>query len=196
MTAPSPTAPLIQGATNIDVSAGLYVHITYNLCGLCQIVADCYPGTLAQHPQKPFATVTIPHILCNFCHMCNCSCLIDTVCPIKDESGKEIGQMNLGKDCSCLCCTPRLSVTVNNQNMGKVHNKFMRCNFEAFEANNNIAYTSKCCNTNKWLTCLIPPCWNAYRCLFTNRTVTENYCIQTEDGSFAFDVVNVLLELY
>lgn len=197
MTAPAPTAPLMAGSAapmNIDVSNGLYVHITYETCALCKIIAECYTGNTENHPAQPFAKVTIPHILCNFCRMCDCACLIDTVCPITDGAGTQIGEMKLGKDCSCLCCTPRLSVTLGGKVLGRVHNKCMRCNFEAFEGEGKeapIAYTSKCCNMNKWLSCLIGGCWECYRSLFTNKTTTENYLVKDEAGAAAFDIVSV-----
>jgi len=97
----------------------LYINVHYNHLGCKKVYAELFIGTrLSKGPL--IATAEMPYPCCNYCFKCGCSCFCFTPIPIRNPDGIVVGEFNLGKGCSRVCCCPRMDITFNKKPIGKI----------------------------------------------------------------------------
>ena len=168
-----------------------YVHINYGCCAMGTVTAEMFMGTKESHTQLVAKTV-MPHCCCNCCRLCCSTASCETIMPVYDAFGNIMGDMQVARDCSCLCCLPRARVYVNGLPGGIVRERCAPCcpcpktigNHQVPEL-----YSSKACIKEKICNCLVP-CWCLYRGCCPNKTVVEEYYVEGRP-EIALEVINV-----
>ncbi len=200
-TLPHPMAPS-KGASSaglppitLEKGQSLYVHLTYNSCACGTDLAEMYVGTREKH-DRLVATAEIPNPYCNYlCHLGCLSFCYYTHLKIRDPSGADVGQIELGRKLSIICCLPHMDVTFNGKPIGTLMTKccIMNTCRKELTRDETSVYTSDKYINSKLLSCFLPGCYAAYRMFFKNRTTVEYYTLSTNESAPTFEVINVTL---
>ena len=194
--APAPGAFPDARLKSVDLKKGegLYVHLEYSACGLGSCTAKMYLGSKQLH-EKLLAKAVMSCPCCNCCRRCGCTCVCETMIDLENADGQKAGHLQLARDCSCLCCLPRLSVHLGGNMVGKVVTQCSACpscfKEVAWPGNPPTLYRSTKCITNKVCSCVCPYYWLPFRTFCTNQTVVEYYERTHGEEGPAFAVANV-----
>lgn len=194
---PNPGKPLMAGSTgalsDIMLQKGekLYVEISYDSCACGKIRADMYAGDRKSH-DRLIAKVELPYTFCNQCaRVCGlAACFAPEIIPVTTADGAQIGTFTMKRGWSRFCCWPYIKVNLGSEEAGTVQTKCCLLNtcVKDVMVGQKVEYSSKKLINNKIMCCFLPPCWNAYRMLWNNRTMVEYYTVTGDVTKEAFEV--------
>lgn len=178
----------------IDLPPGssFYVHVQHNCCGMCASVIQLYIGTKETHTEL-IAEAKMPHCLCNCCCKCCLSSLCETNVPVYNAQQQLVGELQIAKDCSIMCCLPRVKVFVKGTPGGIAWTRCcmgVTCKKNVGNFNDPLIFFGLKCIKDKVCSCLFPP-WCCYRCCCGNKTVEESFVLNGDQNTPAFELVNV-----